>query len=236
MRPKRHGFTLIELLVVIAIIAILAAILFPVFAQARLRAHLATCVSNLHQMGTAMLMYAQDYDERMPITQTNLKAFYGNQANTDYDLRWNYGFTVIQPYIKNTKIYDDPVCDVWAESPATAKLPDAISVDYRFNANADAARISASMLGNSIAACTYPTLFFMVSDRHTNHHLAEGAFKAEDQARYLMPMVMADGHAKPVRIYAARDSKGGFMPYHWQFPDCHAADAAVVNEYSGKTF
>src|SRR5215208_5366699 len=157
MRPKRHGFTLIELLVVIAIIAILAAILFPVFAQARLRAHLATCVSNLHQMGTAMLMYAQDYDERMPITQTNLKAFYGNQANTDYDLRWNYGFTVIQPYIKNTKIYDDPVCDVWAESPATAKLPDAISVDYRFNANADAARISASMLGNSIAACTYPT-------------------------------------------------------------------------------
>ena len=47
----------------------------------------------------------------------------------------------------------------------------------------------------------------MVSDRHTNHHTAEGAFDAANQARYLMPMVMADGHAKAVRIYAARDSK-----------------------------
>src|SRR5207247_1212622 len=60
---RRHGFTLIELLVVIAIIAILAAILFPVFAQAREKAWAATCLSNLKQLGMGMLMYAQDYDE-----------------------------------------------------------------------------------------------------------------------------------------------------------------------------
>ncbi len=63
---KRQGFTLIELLVVIAIIAILAAILFPVFAQARARARAISCVSNLKQIGTATMMYAQDYDETYP--------------------------------------------------------------------------------------------------------------------------------------------------------------------------
>jgi len=61
---KRHGFTLIELLVVIAIIAILAAILFPVFAKAREKARQSSCLSNLKQLGLACLSYAQDYDER----------------------------------------------------------------------------------------------------------------------------------------------------------------------------
>src|SRR5437660_1778673 len=63
---QRRAFTLIELLVVIAIIAILAAILFPVFAQAREKARQATCQSNLRQIGMAVQMYAQDFDETMP--------------------------------------------------------------------------------------------------------------------------------------------------------------------------
>src|SRR5687768_9169334 len=61
-RNGSNGFTLIELLVVIAIIAILAAILFPVFAQAREKARQSSCISNLKQLGTSMMMYAQDYD------------------------------------------------------------------------------------------------------------------------------------------------------------------------------
>jgi prepilin-type N-terminal cleavage/methylation domain-containing protein/prepilin-type processing-associated H-X9-DG protein len=68
MKPLRRGFTLIELLVVIAIIAILAAILFPVFAQARAKARQAMCLSNLKQLGTAFMMYVQDYDETYPPT------------------------------------------------------------------------------------------------------------------------------------------------------------------------
>jgi prepilin-type N-terminal cleavage/methylation domain-containing protein/prepilin-type processing-associated H-X9-DG protein len=63
---KKKGFTLIELLVVIAIIAILAAILFPVFAQAREQARKTSCLSNCKQLGLAMQMYAQDYDEMLP--------------------------------------------------------------------------------------------------------------------------------------------------------------------------
>src|SRR5919201_350445 len=66
-RNPRLGFTLIELLVVIAIIAILAAILFPVFAQAREKARAITCVSNAKQIGLGWLMYAQDYDEVLPM-------------------------------------------------------------------------------------------------------------------------------------------------------------------------
>src|SRR5439155_11257537 len=63
---RAMGFTLIELLVVTAIIAILAALLFPVFAQARDKARQATCLSNLKQVGSALYIYTQDYDERMP--------------------------------------------------------------------------------------------------------------------------------------------------------------------------
>jgi prepilin-type N-terminal cleavage/methylation domain-containing protein/prepilin-type processing-associated H-X9-DG protein len=77
------GFTLIELLVVIAIIAILAAILFPVFAQARAKARTISCVSNLKQIGNAAMMYAQDYDEGLPAwDEQYATAAYGSEGGT----------------------------------------------------------------------------------------------------------------------------------------------------------
>ena len=89
----RHGFTLIELLVVIAIIAILAAILFPVFARAREKARQTSCLNNVKQLGLAHMMYAQDYDERL-VPLSNCRYSSGTRAWTD----------LIQPYIANRQI------------------------------------------------------------------------------------------------------------------------------------
>ena len=97
----RRGFTLIELLVVIAIIAILAAILFPVFAQAREAARRTACLSNVRQSGTAMYMYVQDYDENTP-------AVVHLGAGNDNDF---YG--VLQPYVKNIQMFYCPDRTEW---------------------------------------------------------------------------------------------------------------------------
>jgi prepilin-type N-terminal cleavage/methylation domain-containing protein/prepilin-type processing-associated H-X9-DG protein len=97
---RRSAFTLIELLVVIAIIAILAAILFPVFAQAREKARTTTCVSNGKQMGTALMMYAQDYDERLPRVYT---ANFGPVNNGPRDWKQD-----IEPYVKNRDVFRCP--------------------------------------------------------------------------------------------------------------------------------
>jgi prepilin-type N-terminal cleavage/methylation domain-containing protein/prepilin-type processing-associated H-X9-DG protein len=99
MRTKR-GFTLIELLVVIAIIAILAAILFPVFAKAREKARQTSCLSNVRQLMTGLISYAQDYDERSPAALTWCHLADWN-ANRQY-------YMLVQPYVKNYQIFECP--------------------------------------------------------------------------------------------------------------------------------
>lgn len=125
---KNRGFTLIELLVVIAIIAILAAILFPVFAKARSKARQSSCTSNLKQLGIALGMYRSDYDE------VNCQYRFCNSANPSatgfyppdiwwapYDpsvapdatpgANWNVG--LLSPYTKNTQIFKCPEEPKW---------------------------------------------------------------------------------------------------------------------------
>jgi len=100
MASRRRGFTLIELLVVIAIIAILAAILFPVFAKAREKARQTSCLSNTRQLGTAILSYAQDNDEKLPNWSTPCWAGVDN---------WNSPWWIdVGPYIKNWQIFSCP--------------------------------------------------------------------------------------------------------------------------------
>ena len=98
------GFTLIELLVVIAIIAILAAILFPVFAQARAKARQAACLSNLKQIGTAAMMYVQDYDETYPINNFT----YSSGGSTKWIEAHGGWMGHLQPYIKNAEVFKCP--------------------------------------------------------------------------------------------------------------------------------
>lgn len=112
----KRAFTLIELLVVIAIIAILAAILFPVFAQAKLAAKKAVSLSNLKQVGLALFMYQGDYDDVYPQTSvqrpnngkanaSTAAAGYSKSGTKFAQIQWTY---LIQPYVKSVDLFYDP--------------------------------------------------------------------------------------------------------------------------------
>ncbi|MEN6644585.1 MAG: DUF1559 domain-containing protein [Armatimonadia bacterium] len=140
---QRRGFTLIELLVVIAIIAILAAILFPVFAKAREKARQSSCLSNLKQLALGMMQYAQDYDESFSsrsgpsFLDPSLGSFaYHTTLNTHF-----HGWaTRLMPYVKNTQIFKCPSnqfdnCGINYGVPDNALNSSGVMVNYFGNGN-----------------------------------------------------------------------------------------------------
>ena len=127
---RRSGFTLIELLVVIAIIAILAAILFPVFARARAKAQQNNCLSNMKQLALGTIMYCSDYDDRFPFAWSSV--FYnGNTQIGGHVMHWTYE---VYPYVKNLQIYACPSTSTAPAITVTGWGPEPfINGDYGMN-------------------------------------------------------------------------------------------------------
>ena len=154
---KQRGFTLIELLVVIAIIAILAAILFPVFAKAREKARQSSCASNLKQIGSAHMAYAQDYDEQFG-SCTMPKA-----DEPYYTSSWagniTYYTLYLEPYIKSDAVYLCP----------SGQMQICCTTGYRVGGVTKAVpprsyNMNATMAGSKLAAMTSPANTIMMAD------------------------------------------------------------------------
>jgi prepilin-type N-terminal cleavage/methylation domain-containing protein/prepilin-type processing-associated H-X9-DG protein len=204
---RLKAFTLIELLVVIAIIAILAAILFPVFARARENARRASCMSNLKQISLGMLQYTQDYDEHFP--KYRVPAAYSNFTANPYG--WA---EALQPYIKSVQIFQCP-----SETTAfdATQLPsNTLSdyTDYAYNIWIGGGYISSTSgnllasIGLSQAALTSPSLTVLLIDyapRDSSSYLATVSSLVNGRVNQtiLVPrhldgtnMAFADGHVK----------------------------------------
>jgi prepilin-type N-terminal cleavage/methylation domain-containing protein/prepilin-type processing-associated H-X9-DG protein len=143
MKGRQSGFTLIELLVVIAIIAILAAVLFPVFSQAREQARKTSCLSNTRQLSTAMQLYVQDADERMVYARSfgriwSLQSWWGNggqgERTDDVELP-----DLLKPYAKNEGIFFCPsvqknmLWELWHASPPNSISFNRNGTSYFYN-------------------------------------------------------------------------------------------------------
>ena len=227
----KKAFTLIELLVVIAIIAILAAILFPVFAQAREKARQTSCLSNVKQLGLAYYMYIQDYDEHFPPHVTERTAP-SEVPDTLLD-RAPYSYkTKLDPYVKNQQIYKCPSAPAWptpgpgqwyttdyGNNHNEANLPNAKQQAFYATPTDDSVADPNKVTGGSdfgfnettsLASITYPAQFIVIGDA------ARASGVASRGGMYPQPFVFDDAalpDAKQQARFKARHNGGGNIAY-----------------------
>jgi prepilin-type N-terminal cleavage/methylation domain-containing protein/prepilin-type processing-associated H-X9-DG protein len=182
----RKGFTLIELLVVIAIIAILAAILFPVFARAREKARQTSCLSNMKQLGLGFMMYAQDYDETLPgisfnATGANPGAVWPNTASGGWPALFQ---GPMQSYLKNAQVLQCP-----SDSGSGHRWYDDAGISYGYSEylyNADYGYDKLATLGSFAAGVSSITMIVetYASGIYNNWDNSNGGTDGMDRLRW----------------------------------------------------
>lgn len=183
----RRGFTLIELLVVIAIIAILAAILFPVFARAREKARQSTCLSNVKQLGLGCHMYMQDYDERFMQHRC--------QSPTHQTL-WHLDcyFEAIYPYTKNYQVYDCPTTNYAIYGTGCNIATAGGALDYGCNIH---------FAGDPMSISKYPAQQYMVGESRYGYNGHDSYYFHSDEVpghNEGVNVGFIDGHAKWMKL------------------------------------
>jgi prepilin-type N-terminal cleavage/methylation domain-containing protein/prepilin-type processing-associated H-X9-DG protein len=199
----RKGFTLIELLVVIAIIAILAAILFPVFARAREKARQSNCLSNVKQQVLGMMMYAQDYDEMM------MSIYYDLDDSDSYTVDDTTWINVVIPYVKNSQIFQCPSKKTWTYGYAA---------NYSYWSSLDG---YTPPMGRALAEMAEPSETVLVMDNNSSSQMWYSWEAWGDTPTYnsLLPdrhndglnVGYCDGHAK----WGKRSDIGGAAATVW---------------------
>lgn len=192
---QQKGFTLIELLVVIAIIAILAAILFPVFARAREKARTTNCLSNVKQITLGFDMYATDSDEAYPLEYINgtfdaTTTYAGKALGVTNYIIW---VDSIMPYVKNEQMFVCPSTRLW--------------LSYGINRG---------MSGRSAAYLEYPSESLLVCDTAIYNGRAEWAYRYVTEAHSADPAYWLPAHG------GGGDEAGHFGSYNVGFCDGHA--------------
>lgn len=215
----KNAFTLIELLVVIAIIAILAAILFPVFARARENARRTSCLSNLKQIGLGLMQYTQDYDERLPQGIYNPAVIYSGTevqparlfqvtnpaTGINNYLSW---MDFIYPYVKSTQIFTCPSARAAKSPPAPSYGYNNAFTDIGYKGSYGATTYGAPKGGVALAAINRASEVIMVMDYndgsgvYANPRGHMGWFTQPANQMRVIPhleggnIAYADGHAK----------------------------------------
>jgi prepilin-type N-terminal cleavage/methylation domain-containing protein/prepilin-type processing-associated H-X9-DG protein len=204
LRATSKAFTLIELLVVIAIIAILAAILFPVFAQAREKARAATCLSNLKQIGLGVMMYVQDWDGSYPPDRVAPLA--GGQPCSQKMITWK---TATLPYVKNIAVYRCPSNPKNKEGDETKNAEPAFPafpVSYSYNGTILHQGVVRSLSEGTVPEPARYLLLVETSNYCADCHIGSlndswgmtGGFFVHPNKR--MQALYMDGHAKSTKF------------------------------------